>query len=334
MKKILLITTGGTIASVPTEDGLSPQSGGMELLEFVPDLRKCYELDVLSPMNIESSDLKPSMWGELVQILQENYEAYDGFVITHGTDTLAYTSSALSYLVQHSEKPIVVTGSQYPIQYPITDARQNLRDSIVFAGENHMGGIFVVFNGKVMLGNRVKKLRSKHYEAFSSINYPDVARILEDRVISYALPEPSGNPVSFCKECSDEVFLLKLYPGIRVRDFSFVSKAYRAVLVESYGVGGVMADIFPLLQEWAGQGVILVIGTQCAYDGSDMDVYTVGHQLANCPGVMECRDMTTEAAMVKLMYLLAQTDDPKEIRRRFYTPMQNDIQMSFPKEEK
>ena len=185
MKKILLLGTGGTIACKRTPDGLKPVITSEEILTYVPDSRNYCQIDSIQILNIDSTNIQPSHWLAVAKAIEEHYDEYDGFVITHGTDTMAYTAAALSYLIQNNRKPVVVTGAQKPIDLAITDARSNLLDSLRFASDPRAHGTVIVFGGKVIAGTRAKKEFSKSYNAFSSINYPDIAVIHDNRIVFY-----------------------------------------------------------------------------------------------------------------------------------------------------
>ena len=171
MKNILLIGTGGTIASEVTESGLAPELTTEQLLAHIPAISGICAVDCVQLLNLDSTNIAPEHWLWMARCIRENYGRYDGFVLTHGTDTMAYTAAALSYLVQGSPKPIVLTGAQKPIGFDSTDSKINLTDAFRCAAED-MPGISIVFNHKVILGTRARKTRSKSFQAFSSINYP------------------------------------------------------------------------------------------------------------------------------------------------------------------
>ena len=171
-KQILLIGTGGTIASEMTDSGLAPGLQTDQLLSFVPAISDICQADCLQLLSMDSTNIAPSHWLQMARCIQEHYDCYDGFVLTHGTDTMAYTAAALSYLIQGSPKPIVLTGAQKPISFDSTDSKTNLSDAFRCASED-FPGVSIVFNSKVILGTRAKKTRSKSFQAFSSINYPD-----------------------------------------------------------------------------------------------------------------------------------------------------------------
>ena len=238
MKKILLIATGGTIASRPTDNGLAPELLAGDILRCVPALAELCRIDAVQPMNIDSTNMAPDCWLALTQCLREHYNDYDGFVITHGTDTMAYTACALSYLVQGSAKPIVLTGSQKSIYVEDTDARRNLFDAFVAAQDDTLSGIYIVFDGRVILGTRARKTRTKSMNAFSSIDYPDVALLRDGRILHYIRePRPEKPPV-FYDRLNPSVFVLRLIPGMNPEVLRPLAKHFDALVIESFGVGG------------------------------------------------------------------------------------------------
>ena len=328
MKHLLLLGTGGTIACKRGENGLTPLLTGDELLSYVPDAKKFCEVETVQVLNIDSTNMHPKHWLKLAQVLEENYDDYDGFVICHGTDTMAYTSSALSYLIQHPNKPIVLTGAQKPLLDPITDAKKNLLDALYFACQQRSGGVFVVFSGRAILGTRAKKLKTKSYAAFSSINYPEVALIDQGRIIQYVTFHHE-EPVVFYHNLLPKVFLLKLIPGMDPGILDYIGEYYRAVVVESYGAGGLpfahQRNFLDKLQTLKARGCHVVVATQAMLEGSDLEVYEVGRKAMAAYDVMQAYDMTIEAAVTKLMWLLGCSLSYDELRRRFYMPVAQDM---------
>lgn len=183
MKNILMIGTGGTIASEMTPEGLTPELNSKQLLSFVPKIGEMCHVDCIQVYSLDSTNLEPRHWLGVANAIRESYDRYDGFVISHGTDTMAYTAAALSYLVQGSPKPIVLTGAQKPIWFDGTDSKRNLTDAFFYACRG-CGGVQIVFNGKVILGTRARKTCSKSFQAFSSVNYPDLAVVQDDHLCS------------------------------------------------------------------------------------------------------------------------------------------------------
>ncbi|MBE2913988.1 asparaginase [Anoxybacillus flavithermus] len=331
MKKILLLATGGTIASVPSEEGLTPKLTAKELTSYITIENQPYHLDSQILMNIDSTNMQPEHWRDIAEAIYEQYDRYDGFVVTHGTDTMAYTAAALSYMLQNVNKPIVLTGSQVPIGFPKTDAKKNIRDALRFACED-VSGVFVVFDGRVILGTRAVKMRTKSYDAFESINHPYVAYIHHDRInYQYELPKPSGE-LQFDPSLCPDVFLLKLHPGTKPEIFDYIRHLYRGVIIESFGSGGVPfqgRNLLPKMKELIDDGMAVVITTQCLEEGEDLTLYEVGRKVAQNTVILS-GDMNTEAIVPKLMWALGKTTNVLEVKKIMETPIANDI---TPKQE-
>lgn len=329
MKKILLIATGGTIASKKTEKGLSPQINPEEMLSFVPEYTDVCQVEALQLLMLDSSNIQPEDWICIADAINKKYERYDGFVITHGTDTMAYTAAALSYLIQNPKKPIAITGSQKPIDSSITDAKKNLLDSIRFAADSGMAGIYVVFDGMAILGTRARKVRTKSFHAFESIGYPVAAFIEDSRIIRYIDEKHIDAETVFFSKLNPKIFLLKIVPGMEPDVLEYVSDHYDAVIIEGYGVGGIpfvkKRNFLKKLQELNQKGKVVVIASQVQLEGSDAGTYEVGFRIINQDNVFQSFDMTVEAALVKLMWITAETRDIAEVKKKFYTRINNDI---------
>ena len=330
-KHILLIATGGTIASVSTEHGLTPELDAGQLLGYVPDeIRRFHDIDAIQVCNIDSTNMTPSHWGSIASAIRDHYDDYDGFVICHGTDTMAYTSAALSYMIQNSEKPIVITGSQKPISQDSTDARINLEDAIVYALDNSSRGVALVFDGSVIAGTRAKKTYAHSYNAFSSVNYPVLAHIRDGKIIRYIPSVPFESPVSFTTEVDESIVVLKLIPGTKPRLLEYLFENYDCLVIESFGVGGIPENLLQVfyrqMEHWISRGKIVVMATQVVNEGSNMAVYEVGEKIKSDFDLLEAYDMTLEATVTKLMYLMKVCGrDYAAIRRGFYTPVNYDI---------
>ena len=327
MKKILLIATGGTIASKYTAEGLAPQISADELLEYIPEALEFCTIDTVQPFALDSTNVCADHWLKLARLIESKYEFYDGFVLCHGTDTMAYTAAALSYLIQNNRRPIVITGAQKPIDLAITDARSNLLDSLRFASHDRAHGISIVFGGKVIAGTRAKKEFSKSYNAFSSIDFPYLAVIQDRRILRYLPMLPYEKPVRFYENLSDNVFLLKLIPGISPVLLPAIFEHYDAIIVESFGVGGIPASIkepfYELCQKYPEK--LIIMCTQVSHEGSDMTVYEVGHEMKTLCNILESYDMTPEAVATKTMWLLGNRPDDHESREKaFYKPINYD----------
>ena len=297
-QRLLFITTGGTIASVRTQQGLKPVLTSEELLAHLPELNDLCCPDTLALCSIDSTDLGPEHWLMMAKAVQENYALYDGFIICHGTDTLAYSAAALSYLIQNADKPVILTGAQQPISNEITDAKKNLRDSVICALDPGSRGVMVVFGGHVIAGTRAKKNKTISYDAFASVNFPALALVQGDRLVRYVpSPWPTG-PVEFGRSLSPRVFLLKLTPGIPQR------------LMDAFAEG---------LGDYDKTHKVLILTTQVTYEGSDVGIYEVGKRVKNRFRFLEAHDMTIEAVVTKIMWLLAQDCDSfDQLQQRFY----------------
>ncbi|MGX8692368.1 MAG: asparaginase [Clostridia bacterium] len=328
MKKILLLGTGGTIASEMSPDGLTPELSPQQLLRYVPAVSQLCEVECLSLFSIDSTNITPAHWREITRVLRDRYDDYDGFVIAHGTDTMAYTAAALSYMVQGSQKPIVITGAQKPINYDSTDSKLNLLDAFICACSNSIHGVCIVFSGRVILGTRARKTCSKSFAAFSSINYPELANLHDGRLMCYI--EPEHRPVPrFYDKLNTKVGLVKMIPGTDFELLDFLLQRKDALVVECFGVGGLPSydddRLFETVRRYTDEGKFLVMTTQVQNEGSDLSVYEVGHRLKSNRHVLEAYDMTTEAALAKIMWILGQTMDAEEVARLFYTPVAHDL---------
>lgn len=328
MKRILLICTGGTIASIYTNEGLTPQIGSEELLNYVSEVKEFSVVDTVQPFSLDSTNVYSKHWLILEDIIEKNYDLYDGFVICHGTDTMAYTAAALSYLIQNSRKPIVITGAQKPINLEITDARLNLRDSIRFATDERSCNVNIVFGGKVISATRAKKERSKSYNAFSSINYPDIAIIHDNRIVFYIDDKDKmTGDVQFYRELNNRVLLLKLIPSMDATVLQKMIEDFDAVIIESYGVGGLPTygniSFESMIDQITSKGKKVIMATQVTHEGSDMSIYQVGKNIIERFDVVEAFDMTLEATVTKTMWLIANQN--LNFKENFYKTINHDV---------
>lgn len=317
MNNILLIATGGTIASAASPEGLVPSVDGCGLLSCI-DLNtlNCH-IDTVSVMNIDSTNMTPSLMADIATAIQDNYEQFDSFIVTHGTDTLAYSAAALSCMLISLSKPVIITGSQLPIDAPGTDAVRNLSDAIHFACED-ISGVFVVFNGILIDGLHASKLRSRGFDAFSSINVPACASI-QNGVISYSDTFNRTSAASASSFRADTglctaVAVIRLFPGISDEIFDYVKSHCKGVIIEGFGTGNIPDCLAGRILELAHSGIAVVITTQCLYDGTDFSVYATGHAMCDA-SIISGRASTTEALTIKLMWALAHFTLPEDIRK-------------------
>ncbi|MBE6959333.1 MAG: asparaginase [Ruminococcaceae bacterium] len=317
-KKILLLTTGGTIASVAGADGLEPHRSGVMEREL-NQLRTYYDITVMDVMCLDSSNIRPEEWKTIAACVYEQRRGFDGVVISHGTDTMAYTASAVTFMLPNIDIPVVFTGSQLPLADILSDGPDNLRTAFAMAASGRPG-VFLAFDRKVMRGCRAVKVRASGFSAFESVN-ARYAGIVSNRglVLNEQILPPVTGEAQLRTEISNSVFLLKLTPGLNPKIFDMLSAlGYKGIVIEAFGLGGinVLSKELSSIHRCVEEGISVVVTTQCLYDSSDLRVYQVGNKLLEL-GVIQGRDMTTEAAMTKLMWALGQGMSPEEIAELF-----------------
>lgn len=330
MKKFLLLTTGGTIASAAGEDGLAPESSPPALLRAVDELSRNYSITCRNILNLDSSNIQAEEWQLIARSVFEALPDYDGIVITHGTDTMAYTASMLSFMLENLRKPVILTGSQLPISSPLSDAPGNLAAAFA-AAEAGIPGVSIAFHHKIIRGCRAVKVRTMGLDAFASVNSPIRAEIFADGLHIYDnAPAPTGQTVLNCKICND-VFLLKLIPGTNPAIFDMLAQMpYRGVILEAFGAGGlhfIRRDLSEKIHSLVQNGIAVVVCSQCLYDSSDFSIYEVGRKILDA-GAIPAGDMTTEAAVTKLMWALGQTDNLELVREIFAASFAGEIHLS------
>lgn len=324
MKKILMLSTGGTIASQATEDGLMPAVQGNQMIQMIPQLKDLCEIHVKEVLKIDSTNMQPEEWQLIANQIHDYKDQYDGIVITHGTDTMAYTAAALSFLLQQIEIPVVLTGSQQPIEAPDTDGKRNIYDAFCTALEDSLKGVYIVFDGIIIRGLNGKKVRSHTYHAFESINYPEVGFVQNGTVVINEFYQLCQNKedknYQFYKCLDTNVVLYKLFPGIQPSLLEYaISVHAKAVVLEAYGIGGITNErrnLLKVIQELSKLGVLVIVTTQCMEEGCDLNVYEVGVEALKA-GAISAGMMTTEAILAKTMWVLGQTNDQEEAKSLF-----------------
>jgi L-asparaginase len=329
MKRILHLSTGGTIASTRTREGILPTEEPDALIGRFPALKSLCRIESHPVMSVDSANLEPEDWPRIASAAYEGLSGFDGIVVTHGTHTLAYTACALSFMLRDLDRPVILTGSQLPIDEEGTDVERNLTDSFLTACEA-LAGVFVVFHGRIMRGCRVSKLRARHIDAFQSVNAPDIGEVRDGKIHYSAIDRqgPRARASSLRPEVCPDVFLLKVFPGFKERIFDCLpGMGVKGVVIEAYGVGVVpflRPEFLSKLRWLIDSGVCTAITTQCLLDGTDLDLYAAGRQCL-AMGVIDGHDMTSEALVVKLMWALGQTADMDEVRRIMATDYAGEI---------
>lgn len=296
--KIMLIATGGTIASGDSGSGLSPEMTAEQLLSGIQ--ADC-SIDTVQPFSLDSTNLMPEHWTELAVIIRDNWADYDGFVITHGTDTMAYGAAALSCLIHAPDKPVVFTGSQLPMDSPDSDAPRNLTDAIRCA-EHGSGGVWVCFNGRVISGRAARKVHTTDFDAFRGFRQED-----EQTVDGFCAGsrESEGGTV-FYNRLDSKAAVLKLTPGISAEMVHDMGTHVNALIIEGFGMGGIPENsgLPQVLETLIACGVRVIMTTQVFCGGCDLSVYEVGQAARNL-GAIPAEGMTTEYAVMRAMWALA-----------------------------
>ncbi len=324
MKRILILHTGGTITMqlhVNQRDSATcPASFNLDFFdEQMPGLSEIADLDSKTLFLEDSSNMVPELWVRLADAIAGQYGSYDGFVVLHGTDTMSYTASALSFAFENLSKPVVFTGSQVPLSNRRTDARRNLINSVELATLN-FPEVCICFNDRVYRGNRSTKISIGDFDAFASPNHPVLAEFgLNLDIRSQFRPAPGS--FSNSARFDPRVQLVKLFPGMDyIRAVPRDASAVRAIVIEAYGSGNLPVGgthrLLPSLQEYMEKGGIVIITSQAVYDEVDLEKYEGGRQ-AKKLGAIPAGDMTTEACITKIMYLLAHHEDVITIRDMF-----------------
>ena len=306
-KKICLIATSGTIASVETPEGMKPLLDGKELLAKVPELESLGVIDIVELMQLDSTNIQPKDWIQMAQAIEERYADYDGFIITHGTDTMAHSAAALYYMLENLQKPVIFTGSQLSLVEEGSDAPANLLLAM-YGAVSSVPGVYLAFHNKLMQGNAAKKLCTENFDGFYSINVPDVA-VLEDGKIKWNISSDFIEPEKELKintAIDTHVAVFEVFPGFNTDIIRMaVDSGCKGIVLKGYGAGNVPSEesgnsFLPAIDYAVEKGVKVVLTTQCIYDGTDLERYEVGASALR-HGVISGGDLTVEAILAKLM---------------------------------
>ena len=314
-----MITTGGTIASIPSDNGLIPEISGKDIISLMPELKNICTIDTLELLNIDSSNISKKHYILMLDTLEKNYDNYDGFVITHGTDTMAYSSSMLACAIENLSKPVVFTGSQLPLKAKATDAYRNLYDAFLAASDN-VYGVFLAFNGDIHYGDSVKKVYSENFTGFLSINNKTAGKSDNNKIIWNKLYKNYNIKPVFNKNISEKVFVLKMVPSLKPDIIDvLINMGYKGIIIEGYGAGGVPTEdcennFIPALKKAIENNVAVVCATQCLYDGVHLDKYPAGI-LSEKYGAVSSKNMTLEKTLAKVMLGLGNNMTMEELKK-------------------
>jgi len=335
---ILLLYTGGTIGMVRDfETGALKAFNFDELLQNIPELNLLeHRIDTVSfERPIDSSNMNLKYYVQIAELIEQHYETYDGFVVLHGSDTMSYSASALSFMFENLGKPIIFTGSQLPIGDLRTDAKENLITSIQIAGLQRNGKpqiseVGLYFEYKLYRANRTTKVNAEHFQAFASPNYPPLVQSGVHLAVNQSAlwKRPPGRKMKLHKSLEDQITLVKLYPGINkgMLEHIFSREDLRGIVLETYGSGNAPTEdwFVDLLKKTLARGVVIVNVTQCTGGSVAMGQYETSSQLKKI-GLVSGKDITTEAAVAKMMYLLARNLSPKVFKTIFETSIRGEM---------
>jgi len=329
MKNILIIHTGGTFGMNPVRPGKTLQPGDLEnaIEKYIPNFESIANITIVTPFNLDSSDIGPEEWMKTFEIVMNHKDNYDGFVIIHGTDTLVYNATSMSYLTTGLNKPVIFTGSQRPLSKLRTDATSNLINSVELA-TYPMNEVGIYFGNNLFRANRTKKMSIESFLGFDSPNYPPLASVglkinLHQKNLLNEIPTISLNPVF-----DTNILNIKVFPGLDPGCYeNIIQSKTKAIIIEGFGAGNLPSkknNWIPFIEKYVKRKKIVIIGSQSAHGNIDLELYKSGKD-AQDAGALSLRDMTFEAALVKLMLLLGNFSDIEMVRQFFNVSIAGEI---------
>ncbi len=333
-KKILIINTGGTIGMKRTEKGYAPIAGFLgEALAQISDLQSpempSWELFEMNPL-LDSSDVALKEWNEIAEIIYENYSLYDGFVVLHGTDTMAYTASALSFILEGLDKPVILTGSQIPLSEIRSDGRENLISSLLIARDGVANEVCLYFSGRLLRGNRAMKMSADGLVAFKSPNYPPLAEVgIEIKYNRAVIGNYPKGTLGIRPFSNIPIGVLKVFPGIQFGLFeAIMTEKLSGVVLETFGAGNIPSmsggELIPIIKNAFLGGSVVAVCSQCPSGTVSLGTYETSSAL-KIAGAVSGRDMTTEAAVAKLYYLFSLGISKEEIKARMEENLRGEL---------
>lgn len=335
-KKVLIIYTGGTIGMTRTENGYAPQSGQFRLtMKAIPDLYAAqmpqWDMVEMQPL-LDSSNMTLHEWNRIAQLIADRYDAYDGFVVLHGTDTMAYTASALSFMLEGLDKPVILTGSQIPMCEIRSDGRDNLITSLLIAGGDKVHEVCLYFGGKLLRGNRATKYSADGLIAFISPNYPHLAEAgITIKYNEAALRQRQQGGLHLQLLENVPIGVLKVFPGIQFELFeSIMTEKLRGIVIETFGAGNIPGDgdaLLPIIRKAFRNGTVLTVCSQCPQGAVSLGTYETSNALKKA-GAVSGLDMTTEAAVAKLYYLFSRGFDKESVKAQMEQDLRGEMTLS------
>jgi L-asparaginase len=329
MKKILLIHTGGTFGMMPLQpsQALAPADIQELILKYLPDIRTIAQIDFEVAFNIDSSNIQVEHWQKLGRLIQKKYQQYDGFVIIHGTDAMVYSASALSFMLQGLDKPVILTGAQRPLAVIRSDARGNLINSIELATHD-IPEVGIFFGTHLYRGNRTIKISNTSYKAFASPNHPALAEVGLDITLTKYILNP-GSTLSYQDSFDDHVLCFRFHPGLSPKYLEhLIDSPLRGIVIEALGSGNVSIldnSLIPWIEKMSKAGKIVVINSQSPYGKVDFSRYECGHQIETAGGI-PALDMTTACCLIKLMFLFGTIPtDISKVKQVFLEPLAGEL---------